>query len=82
VDGLPVESYMASPGCIGIDLPAGRHRVDAIYAATPSKGPLLALGLAVLALAALFRRRLDRPATWVSAPATSARPIFPGVDDA
>jgi hypothetical protein len=57
---------MISPGYIGIDLPAGNHRVDAVYMATPSKGPLLALGLALLGLAALLRKRLDRPAAWVA----------------
>ena len=66
VDGASVESYMISPGYIGIDLPAGHHRVDAIYMANPSKGPLLALGLALLGLAALLRKRLDRPAAWVA----------------
>jgi hypothetical protein len=59
VDGRPVETFMVSPSFVGVDLPAGKHTVDAVYEATPSKTPLLLLGVAVLGLAAVFRRRLD-----------------------
>jgi hypothetical protein len=59
VDGQPVETFMVSPSFVGISLPAGKHTVDAVYEATPAKTPLFLLGLAVVGLAALFRRRLD-----------------------
>jgi uncharacterized membrane protein YfhO len=59
VDGQPVSTYMLSPSFVGVDLPAGRHTVDAVYVATPSKLPLLGLGLAVLLVALVMRRRLD-----------------------
>jgi hypothetical protein len=66
VDGAPVETFMLSPSYIGIDLPAGTHQVTATYEPTPSKGPLLAIGVAALFVAVVFRRRLDLPAIWVS----------------
>jgi 6-pyruvoyl-tetrahydropterin synthase related domain len=59
VDGQPAETFMVSPSFVGIDLPAGKHTVDAVYEATPAKTPLFLLGLGVVGLAALFRRRLD-----------------------
>jgi len=59
VDGQPVSTYMLSPSFVGVDLPAGRHTVDAVYVATPSKLPLLGLGLAALLVALVVRRRLD-----------------------
>lgn len=59
VDGRPVETFMVSPSFVGIDLPAGKHTVDAVYEATPAKTPLFLVGLIVVGLAALFRRRLD-----------------------
>ncbi len=59
VDGKPVETFMVSPSYVGIDLPAGKHTVDATYEATPAKTPLFVMGVGVLGLAALLRRRLD-----------------------
>jgi hypothetical protein len=59
VDGQPVPTYMLSPSFVGVDLPAGRHTVDAVYVATPSKLPLLGLGLVVLLVVLVLRRRLD-----------------------
>ncbi len=66
VDGVQAPTYMVSPSYIAVDLPAGRHRVDAVYRATPTKSPLIAIGILVLGAAALFRRRLDGPAAWVA----------------
>ena len=59
VDGQPVETFMVSPSFVGINLPAGKHTVDATYEATPTKTPLFLLGLGVLGLAVVLRRRLD-----------------------
>lgn len=81
VDGAPVVTYMVSPSYIGIDLPAGRHRVDAVYVATPSKSPLLAIGPLLSGTAALFRRRLDEPAAWVARTTRGELPDDPGADD-
>lgn len=72
---------MVSPSYIGIDLPAGRHRVDAVYVATPSKSPLLVIGLLLLGAAALVRRRLDEPAAWVARMTRGELPADPGADD-
>jgi len=66
VDGVLAPAYMVSPSYIAVDLPAGRHRVDAVYLPTPTKSPLLAIGILVLGSAAFFRKRLDRPAAWVA----------------
>jgi hypothetical protein len=66
VDGAPAPAYMVSPSYLAVDLPAGRHRVDAVYEATPAKSPLLAIAILVLGAAVLFRRRLDAPAAWVA----------------
>lgn len=66
VDGKPVETYIVSPSFIGLDLEAGRHVVDARYVPTKSKMPLLALGLLVLALAIVYRKRLDFPGQWMA----------------
>jgi hypothetical protein len=60
VDGQPTSTFMVSPSYVGIHLPAGKHEVVATYRATPSKVPLLAAGLLLLAVAIVFRRRLDR----------------------
>jgi hypothetical protein len=59
VDGQPADTFMVSPSYVGINLPAGKHVVDAVYQATPTKTPLFLLGLGVVGFAALFRRRLD-----------------------
>ena len=59
VDGQPTSTFMVSPSYVGIRLPAGKHQVEATYRATPSKVPLLAAGLLLLAVAIVFRRRLD-----------------------
>ena len=60
VDGQPTSTFMVSPSFVGIHLPAGKHHVVATYEATPSKVPLLAGGLVLLAFTILFRRYLDR----------------------
>lgn len=65
VDGRRVETTMLSPSLIGVNLPAGRHVVDAAYIATSSKLPLVLLGLAVLIAWIVFRNRL--PAILVAA---------------
>ncbi|MEQ1690267.1 MAG: hypothetical protein ABMA00_03190 [Gemmatimonas sp.] len=66
IDDALVPTYMVSPSFIGFDVPAGRHRIEARYVATPSKMPLLLAGLMVLAGAVTFRRRLDAPAQWIA----------------
>jgi Gpi18-like mannosyltransferase len=61
VDDTPVDTFMVSPGFIGIDLPAGQHFVTAQYVSTPVKTPLAALSLLTVAALIVFRRRLVRP---------------------
>ena len=94
VDGEPATTFMVSPSYLAVDLPPGSHAVEATYDATPSKDPLLVLGVVALALAAILRRRLDRPAAWVAqrlhasggdppgAPAAPDAPDVPGPSDA
>src|SRR4029079_12854751 len=50
VDGQPTSTFMVSPSYVGIHVPAGKHQVEATYRATPSKVPLLAAGLLLLAV--------------------------------
>jgi hypothetical protein len=52
VDGREAATFMASPSLLGIVLEPGEHVVTAQYLSTPSKAPLLLLGL-VLILAEL-----------------------------
>jgi hypothetical protein len=59
VDGKAAAAYMVSPSYIAVDLPAGQHTVEAVYAMATSKLVLLLLGLVVLALTIVFRRSLD-----------------------
>ena len=59
VDGQPVQTYMVSPSYHAIDLPAGKHDVEAVYTADPIKTPLLIVGLVALLAIVLLRRRLD-----------------------
>ena len=66
LDGADVPTYMVSPGFIGIDVPAGRHRLDATYSPTGSKIPLLVFGLLLLGMAVRWRHRLDTPAQWIA----------------
>jgi hypothetical protein len=61
VDDRVVETFMVSPGFIGLELPAGQHFVAARYVSTPAKTPLLWLGLLVATGLVVFRRRLARP---------------------
>ncbi|MDP9281096.1 MAG: 6-pyruvoyl-tetrahydropterin synthase-related protein [Chloroflexota bacterium] len=56
VDDRPVQTFMVSPGFIGIELPAGQHFVTAHYESTPVKTPLLVLGVLTVAGFAGFRR--------------------------
>ena len=58
VDGRPVETFMVSPSFIGMTLPAADHFVTVEYLSTPSKTPLLVLGLLVIAALVLGRRDL------------------------
>ena len=67
IDGVPTPTYMVSPSFIGLDLPAGRHTINAEYVPTRSKVPLLALAVLTLLLAIVFRERLDGPARWIAA---------------
>lgn len=66
VDGIETPTYMVSPSFIGFDLSPGRHTIDAAYVPSPSKVPLLALGVLTLLLAVVFRERLDAPARWIA----------------
>jgi hypothetical protein len=59
VDDRAVETFMVSPGFIGIELPAGQHFVTARYTSTPVKTPLLLLGAGTL-MAVALRARLRR----------------------
>ena len=60
VDGIPTETFMLSPAYLGATLPAGSHRVAAEYTPVPSKMPLLALGVLLLAAAVPISRALRR----------------------
>ncbi len=60
VDDQPVETFMVSPGFIGLELPAGQHFVSARYLSTPIKTPLVAVGLLSVLGLCIFRRRLVR----------------------
>lgn len=66
IDGTLASPYMVSPGFLAVDVPAGRHRVDAFYVAHRARTPLFVAGLVILALAVGYRQRLDGPARWVA----------------
>ena len=59
IDGQQASTYMVSPSYIGVDVPAGRHVIEAIYESTPVKIPLLVIGMLTLVGVATLRRRLD-----------------------
>jgi hypothetical protein len=62
VDGAPVDSFMVSPGFIGIAWPPGVHQVRAEYRSPLYKTVLLLLGGLTLVATICFRRwfrRLD-----------------------
>ncbi|HEX9443715.1 MAG TPA: hypothetical protein VGA73_06325, partial [Candidatus Binatia bacterium] len=59
VDGRETPTFMLSPSLIGFDLPAGSHRIEAEYHASPLKTPLLILGALTLLAVFVFRRRLE-----------------------
>ena len=61
VDDNVVETFMISPGFIGLELPAGQHFISARYVSTPLKTPLLIAGALALTGLVAFRRRLVRP---------------------
>lgn len=82
VDGVPVETFMASPSYIGFGLPAGRHEIVATYEPTPEKTPLGLAGLAIAGLALLLRRRLDRLADRLLAAALAGIRLVRGLRDA
>ena len=67
IDGVETPTYIVSPSFIGMDIPLGKHEVIAEYVPTPSKVPLIVFALVVLALAIVFRERLDAPAQWLAA---------------
>jgi hypothetical protein len=59
VDGEPAETVMVAPGLLAVEVPAGRHTVDAHFAGFPAlwRSLLIVLGVAALAeLVALDRR--------------------------
>lgn len=61
VDDEPVETFLAGPGFLGFEMPAGQHFVTARYVSTPIKTPLLISALLVLVALVGARRRLARP---------------------
>jgi hypothetical protein len=60
VDGAEVETFMVSPGFIGIAWPAGAHRVRAEYRSSALKIVLLLLGAGTLVAMICLRRRFAR----------------------
>ena len=56
VDGRERQTYMVSPSYIGVDVPAGTHRVHAEYRSSPLRTALFAAGLAILAIVLIGRR--------------------------
>jgi Gpi18-like mannosyltransferase len=60
IDDRAVETFMVSPGFIGIEMPAGQHFVGARYVSTPLKTPLLFAGMLTLTGLVAFRRRIFR----------------------
>lgn len=59
VDGVSTPTFMVSPSYIGLEVPAGTHRVSAEYLAHPLKSPLALAGLFVLGAILILRRRVD-----------------------
>jgi hypothetical protein len=45
VDGAPAATFMLSPSYLGVELPAGQHFIAAEYRSTPTKAPLLLIGV-------------------------------------
>ncbi len=85
MDKQPVDTFMVSPSYVGINLPAGKHEVKAVYTAAPIKTPLLILGLAALALVVVLRRRLEWLPTRLETlriPRRAAPPPLPQTVDA
>ena len=89
VDGTKVPTFMVSPSYLGVSMAPGKHQVDAVYRATPSKAPLLVAGLVAVIVLLLLRGRLDgRPPGWpgwrpapAPAPAPRRRRADPEPDD-
>jgi hypothetical protein len=57
IDGIPTRSFMASPSFIGVEVPAGKHIVQAEYESGALKKILLFAGAIALLCAFAFRRR-------------------------
>jgi hypothetical protein len=63
VDGRPADTVLVAPGLLAVEVPAGRHQVEAHFAGFPRlpRVGLVLLGVGTLAaLAWLDRRRADR----------------------
>ena len=56
VDGQERPTYMVSPSYIGVDVPAGRHRVEAQYRSSTLRSALFGFGLVSLAGVIIGRR--------------------------
>jgi hypothetical protein len=57
IDRKPAEVFMASPSFIGVRVPAGDHQVVAEYRSGVLKKSLLAVGILVLIISVVLRRR-------------------------
>jgi hypothetical protein len=57
IDGRSVQPFMVSPSFIGLDVPAGQHRVRAQYRSPRYKTALLLLGACTLIATICLRRR-------------------------
>jgi hypothetical protein len=71
IDGAETATFMVSPSYIGFRLPRGTHLIVAEYRPTPSKGPLIIIGL-IATVGSLFFASRDR-----LAPRSSATRISP-----
>jgi hypothetical protein len=60
IDGHEAARFMVSPSFIGTTVPAGTHRVTAVYRSNRLKNELLAIAIAVLLGLAIYGPRLAR----------------------
>ncbi len=60
VDGVERTTFMASPSFIGVDVPAGDHRVIAEYHSSSLRTVLIAIGIASLVVFVVVRRYAPR----------------------
>jgi uncharacterized membrane protein YfhO len=60
IDGTEAQAFMVSPSFIGVEMPAGSHRLRAEYRSPLLKTVLLILGASTLLATVWFRRRFAR----------------------